>query len=83
MAGSASTRRFDLVVFGEFFSDMIFYGLRNQPRFGEEVKTGSFLIAPGGGLATVGTGRQPPGQLHRHYHEGRRRRGKPCPHGVK
>jgi sugar/nucleoside kinase (ribokinase family) len=42
----------DLVVFGEFFSDMIFYGLRNQPRFGEEVKTGSFLIAPGGGLAT-------------------------------
>lgn len=49
----ASTRQFDLVVFGEFFSDMIFYGLRNQPRFGEEVKTSSFLIAPGGGLATA------------------------------
>lgn len=48
----ASPRRFDLVVFGEFFSDMIFYGLRTQPRFGEEVKTDSFLIAPGGGLAT-------------------------------
>jgi sugar/nucleoside kinase (ribokinase family) len=49
----ASKRQFDLVVFGEFFSDMIFYGLRNQPRFGEEVKTDSFLIAPGGGLATA------------------------------
>lgn len=48
-----SARKFDLVVFGEFFSDMIFYGLRNQPRFGEEVKTDSFLIAPGGGLATA------------------------------
>ncbi|MBS1822785.1 MAG: carbohydrate kinase family protein [Acidobacteria bacterium] len=47
-----TANKFDLVVFGEFFSDMIFYGLRNQPRFGEEVKTDSFLIAPGGGLAT-------------------------------
>jgi sugar/nucleoside kinase (ribokinase family) len=47
-----TTNKFDMVVFGEFFSDMIFYGLRNQPRFGEEVKTDSFLIAPGGGLAT-------------------------------
>lgn len=45
-------RRFDLVVFGEFFSDMIFYDLPHHPRFGEEVKTASFLIAPGGGLAT-------------------------------
>lgn len=44
--------RFDLVVFGEFFSDMIFYQLAEEPRFGEEVKTGSFLVAPGGGLAT-------------------------------
>jgi sugar/nucleoside kinase (ribokinase family) len=52
-ARRASTRQFDLVVLGEFFSDMIFYGLRNQPRFGEEVKTDSFLIAPGGGLATA------------------------------
>ncbi|WP_260706713.1 carbohydrate kinase family protein [Edaphobacter flagellatus] len=49
----AGARSFDLVVFGEFFSDMIFYQLRNQPRFGEEVKTDSFLIAPGGGLATA------------------------------
>jgi len=53
MASKKSARTLDLVIFGEFFSDMIFYGLRNQPRFGEEVKTDSFLIAPGGGLATV------------------------------
>lgn len=46
------TKRFDLVVFGEFFSDLIFYGLSHEPRLGEEVKTRSFLIAPGGGLAT-------------------------------
>jgi ribokinase len=45
--------KFDLVVFGEFFSDMIFYNLRRHPRFGEESKTDSFLIAPGGGLATT------------------------------
>jgi sugar/nucleoside kinase (ribokinase family) len=54
MAGKKTSRRkLDLVVFGEFFSDMIFYNLRAQPRFGEEVKTDSFLIAPGGGLATA------------------------------
>lgn len=52
-AKQASKRQFDLVVFGEFFSDMIFYGLRDHPRFGEEVKTDSFQIAPGGGLATA------------------------------
>jgi sugar/nucleoside kinase (ribokinase family) len=45
--------KFDLVVFGEFFSDMIFYRLRGRPRFGEESKTDSFLVAPGGGLATT------------------------------
>ena len=48
-----NVRPFDLVVFGEFFSDMIFYQLNNPPRFGEEVKTDCFLIAPGGGLATA------------------------------
>jgi sugar/nucleoside kinase (ribokinase family) len=42
----------DLVVFGEFFSDMIFYDLPGRPRLGEEIKTNSFLIAPGG-LATT------------------------------
>jgi len=45
--------KFDLVVFGEFFSDMIFYQLTRRPRFGEESKTNSFLIAPGGGLSTT------------------------------
>ena len=45
--------KFDLVVFGEFFSDLIFYGLSDRPRFGEELKTDSFLIAPGGGLSTT------------------------------
>jgi len=45
--------KFDLVVFGEFFSDMIFYHLRRRPRFGEESKTDSFLVAPGGGLSTT------------------------------
>jgi ribokinase len=45
--------KFDLVVFGEFFSDMIFYQLPRRPRFGEESKTDSFLVAPGGGLATT------------------------------
>ncbi len=37
-AKRAGNSQFDLVVFGEFFSDMIFYGLRKQPRFGEEVR---------------------------------------------
>ncbi len=44
---------FDLVVFGEFFSDMIFYQLPQRPRFGEESKTNSFLVTPGGGLSTT------------------------------
>jgi ribokinase len=44
---------FDLVVFGEFFSDLIFYHLPRRPRFGEESKTDSFLVAPGGGLSTT------------------------------
>jgi sugar/nucleoside kinase (ribokinase family) len=45
--------KFDLVVFGEFFSDMIFYQLPRRPLFGEEQKTDSFLVAPGGGLSTT------------------------------
>jgi len=45
--------KFDLLVFGEFFSDLIFYKLPQRPRFGEESKTNSFLIAPGGGLSTT------------------------------
>ena len=41
-----------LVVFGEFFLDLVFYNLPAVPRMGEEVKTKSFGIFPGGGLAT-------------------------------
>jgi sugar/nucleoside kinase (ribokinase family) len=42
-----------LVVLGEFFLDFIFYNLPEIPRMGEEVKTASFGIFPGGGLATT------------------------------
>jgi len=48
-----SVKSFDLVVFGEFFSDLVFYRLPDRPRLGEELKTDHFLIAPGGGLATT------------------------------
>jgi ribokinase len=48
-----AAKQFDLVVFGEFFSDLIFYRLPDRPRLGEELKTDHFLIAPGGGLATT------------------------------
>lgn len=48
-----AAKSFDLVVFGEFFSDLIFYGVPDRPRLGEELKTSHFLIAPGGGLATT------------------------------
>jgi ribokinase len=42
-----------LVVFGEFFLDLIFYNLPSAPRLGEEVKTASFARFPGGGVATT------------------------------
>ncbi len=42
-----------LVVFGEFFFDLVFYDLPRVPRMGEEVKTTSFARFPGGGLATT------------------------------
>lgn len=50
-SASSSTRR--LVVFGEFFLDLVFYALPSVPRMGEEVKTTKFAIFPGGGLATT------------------------------
>lgn len=51
---SPSTRpRVDLVVFGEFFLDLIFYKLPRAPKIGEEVKTAHFEEVPGGGLATT------------------------------
>ncbi|MGH9742895.1 MAG: carbohydrate kinase family protein, partial [Candidatus Acidiferrum sp.] len=46
-----SSRR--LVVFGEFYLDLVFYDLPRVPRMGEEVKTASFATFPGGGLATT------------------------------
>jgi sugar/nucleoside kinase (ribokinase family) len=42
-----------LVVFGEFFLDLVLYDLPSVPRLGEEVKTTSFARFPGGGLATT------------------------------
>lgn len=42
-----------VVVFGEFFFDLVFYHLPRVPRMGEEVKTASFARFPGGGLATT------------------------------
>ena len=42
-----------LLVFGEFFFDLVFYDLPRIPRIGEEVKTTRFARFPGGGLATT------------------------------
>ena len=42
-----------LLVFGEFFLDLVFYALPTVPRLGEEVKTDCFEKFPGGGLATT------------------------------
>src|SRR5271156_144219 len=51
-AASARSDR-GLVVFGEFFRDLVFYDLPRLPRMGEEVKTASVARFPGGGLATT------------------------------
>jgi ribokinase len=50
---SSALARADLVVFGEFFLDLIFYKLPRAPKLGEEVKTQYFAEFPGGGLATT------------------------------
>jgi len=42
-----------LVVFGEFFFDLVFYRLPEIPRAGTEVKTDHFVEAAGGGLSTT------------------------------
>jgi sugar/nucleoside kinase (ribokinase family) len=42
-----------LVVFGEFFIDLVFYNLPAAPCLGKEVKTQAFARFPGGGLATT------------------------------
>src|SRR5579863_3152718 len=43
----------ELVVFGEFFLEMVFYDVAETPRFGTEVRAGQFSETPGGGLATT------------------------------
>ena len=50
-APARSPRR--LVIFGEFYLDLVFYDLPALPRLGEEVKTRRFAELPGGGLATT------------------------------
>lgn len=42
-----------LIVFGEFFFDLVFYKLSKLPHMGLEVKTDYFVEAPGGGLSTT------------------------------
>ena len=42
-----------LVVFGEFFIDLIFHNLSGIPQVGEEVRTKTHARFPGGGLATT------------------------------
>lgn len=42
-----------LTVLGEFFLDFVFYDLPEIPRMGKEVKTASFGLFPGGGVATT------------------------------
>jgi ribokinase len=51
MASVRSNR--GLLVFGEFFTDLVFYNLPHIPRMGEELKTASFARFPGGGVATT------------------------------
>jgi sugar/nucleoside kinase (ribokinase family) len=53
MTLGAIKNKVSLVVFGEFFLDLVFYNLPRVPRMGEEVKTESFARFPGGGLATT------------------------------
>jgi ribokinase len=50
---AASAHDPGLVVFGEFFLDLVFYELPRVPRMGEEVKTQKCARFPGGGLATT------------------------------
>jgi ribokinase len=53
MVPASSQSKKKLTVLGEFFLDFVFYDLPRIPRMGEEVKTASFGMFPGGGLATT------------------------------
>src|SRR3954447_4605440 len=44
-----------LICAGEFFSDIIFYGLHSLPRGGEELGTDNFSLEIGGGAAITAT----------------------------
>jgi len=48
MAPAAARNDRGLVVFGEFFLDLVFYDLPRAPRMGEEVKSRRFATFPGG-----------------------------------
>jgi sugar/nucleoside kinase (ribokinase family) len=50
--GRAQEQR-PLICAGEFFFDLIFFGLRQLPRLGEELVTRNFAFALGGGAATT------------------------------
>ena len=43
----------ELVVFGEFFLEMVFYDVARAPQLGVEVRAGQFSETPGGGVATT------------------------------
>jgi len=53
MTSASGRTRADLVVFGEFFLDLVFYNLPSMPTMGQEVKTRHFAEFPGGGVATT------------------------------
>lgn len=53
MAPASARSPRQLLIFGEFYLDLVFYDLPDLPRLGEEVKTGRFAELPGGGLATT------------------------------
>lgn len=53
MASASGRPSRRLIVFGEFYLDLVFYNLPDVPRLGEEVKTRHFAELPGGGLATT------------------------------
>lgn len=48
--------RADLVVVGESFEDLVFFGLPRLPRPGEEIKTASFYQTVGGGAVITAVG---------------------------
>ena len=52
----AAVPTMDLVVVGESFEDLVFFGLRRLPTLGEEIKTASFYQTVGGGAIITAVG---------------------------